>query len=132
MIKYKSVSSPKEQLSEKDDKVLSMRTPRQRGGIVKIEERRFTASCLRELYDQVLRFLDDEGLLERLRLYMPIRTSNKRYLLAANPYHPSGDDFRRPVQYVGYFMESHKNWEDGINHLRKMLDLCGLGAEYVG
>lgn len=116
-----------------EDNALKMRTPRQRGGIVRIGSKRFNASSVREFYEQTLRFLDSEGLLEKIKAHMPIRTSDKRYLLANNPSHPTGDSFRAPAQYRGYFMESHKNWADGVDHLnKKMLVLVGLSAEYLG
>ena len=90
------------------------RTPRQRGAIVEIGEKRFNVGSLADLYSQVLSFLDENGQLDRLKPYLPIATSTKRYLIANKPLHPNGKGFIRPVEYRGYFMESHKDYKNGI------------------
>lgn len=114
-----------------DDSALSNRTPRQRGAITEIDGNRFDASSLADLYEQVLIFLEKTHRLELLRSHMPIRTSNKRYLLAFKPVHPNGKEFVRPVEYRGYYMESHKDYKVGVGHLRKMLNLAGTSITYI-
>jgi hypothetical protein len=118
---------------QKEDYALSNRPPRVRGAIVEIGGKRFNADSLADLYSQMLRFLDANGQLDKLKPYLPIATSKKRYLIAAQPLHPNGEAFKRPVKYLGYFMESHKDWKNGISHLRsRILDRLGLPISYMG
>ena len=107
------------------------RAPRQRGVMVEIGGQLFSADSLADLYDQVLRFLADNNYLEKLVQHLPVATSAKRYLIAVEPFHPNGKAFVRPVEHQGYFMEAHKDYKNGINHLRKILDLCGLSLRYI-
>ena len=109
------------------------RPSRARGAIIEVEGHRFIAESIHDLYGQILRFLVDEGYLQKLKRYLPITTSPKRYLLAAKPVHPNGNDFVSPVEYRGYYMESHKDYKEGIIHLwEKMLKPCGLSLAYLG
>jgi hypothetical protein len=119
-------------VKQKEDYALLNRTPRQRGVIVEIGGKRFNADSLADLYSQVLRFLDANGQLDKLKPYLPIVTSKKRYLIAAQPLHPNGKGFVRPVEYQGYFMESHKDYKNGIPILRRILDRFGLSLSYRG
>ena len=115
-----------------DETSLLSRVPRQRGVSIEIDGNGFTADSLADLYGQVLRFLADNAHLAKLKPHLPVSTSSKRYFVAAKPFHPNGNEFVRPVEYQGFFMESHKDYKNGINHLRKILDLCGLTLVYVG
>jgi hypothetical protein len=117
---------------QNEDYALLNRTPRQRGAIVEIGGKRFNADTLADLYSQVLIFLDEKDQLDKLRPYLPISTSKKRYLISAQPFHPNGNGFTRPVEYRGYFMESHKDYKNGINSLRRILDRFGLSISYRG
>jgi hypothetical protein len=119
-------------VKQKEDHALLNRTPRQRGAIVEIGEKRFNVGSLADLYSQVLRFLDANGQLDKLKPYLPIATSKKRYLIADQPLHPNGKGFIRPVEYRGYFMESHKDYKNGIISLRRILDRLGLSLSYKG
>ncbi len=117
---------------QKEDYALLHRTPRQRGAIVEIGGKRFDAGSLSDLYSQVLRFLDANGQLDKLKSYLPIATSKVRYVIAAKPLHPNGRGFIRPVEYLGYFMESHQDYKNGIRSLRRILNHLGLSISYVG
>lgn len=110
---------------------LEKRLPRQRGVEVVIDNERMVATSLGELYEMVLRFLDKKGCLDKIGPRLPISTSSSRYLIATTPVHPNGNEFVRPIQYRDYYMESHKDYRNGLNHLRKLLDLCGLELKYV-
>ncbi|MBW2307970.1 MAG: hypothetical protein JRG73_13675 [Deltaproteobacteria bacterium] len=105
---------------------LLTRPSKQRGITIKVDGQSLTAVSVADLYRQVLRFLADEGYLNKLKVHLPIATSAKRYLVAAEPFHPNGKKFVHPVEYQGFHMEAHKDYRIGIKHLRKMLDLCGL------
>lgn len=117
---------------QKEDYALLNRTPRQRGAIVEIGGKRFNVGSLADLYNQVLRFLDANGQLDKLKPYLPIATSNKRYSIAALPVHPRGNEFVRPVEYLGYFMEAHQDYKNGIISLRRILNRLGLSLSYKG
>jgi hypothetical protein len=117
--------------SQNKDRSLLNRPPRSPGAIVEIGGKRFNADSLADLYSQVLRFLDENGQLDKLKPYLPIATSKKRYLIAAQPLHPNGKGFVRPVEHRGYFMESHKDYKNGIPILRRILDRFGLSVLYV-
>ncbi|UCF03229.1 MAG: hypothetical protein JSV14_06190 [Deltaproteobacteria bacterium] len=116
----------------KQTKDPSSRAPRERGVSVKVESQFFGAHSLADLYLQVLRFLCDHAHIQKIESHLPLSTSRKRYLIATNPVHPSGRGFFAPIEYDGYFMETHKSYETGIKHLRKMLDICGLSLDYLG
>ncbi|MCI0428396.1 MAG: hypothetical protein L0Z46_10310 [Nitrospiraceae bacterium] len=110
----------------------SNRASRQRGVVVEIQGRTFTADSLSDLYSQVLKFLSDNGHIEKLKRHLPVATSTQRYLIATDPVHPNGKKFVVPVEYKGHYMEAHKDYKNGVNHLRKMLTLCGLSLDYLG
>jgi hypothetical protein len=108
------------------------RLPRQKGIIVRLDETTVEADKLSDLYIEALKYLDKRGLLNKVNDAIPIATSSKRYLIAKSPVHPQGNDFRIPVEYKGYYMEAHKDYKEGIRHLCKMLNLCGVTLTYVG
>lgn len=83
-----------------------------------------------KLYKQVLEFLTHGNYLEKLPL--PVATGSKRYLLAREPKHQSGNAFVYPVEHKGYFMEAHKGREGGWSNLQKLLEMCGLSMEVSG
>lgn len=110
---------------------LSGRVPRQRGVTVQVDGQAIKAVSVPDLYDQILRFICDKGHIKKLKRHLPLATSSKRYLIATDPVHPNGKNFVLPVKYKGYCMEAHKDYKNGVNHLRKMLDLCGLSLSYL-
>ena len=110
---------------------LMYREPRQRGVVVKINGHLFKAVSVSDLYGQVLRFLHENGYLEKIKKHLPLFTSKARYLISTKPVHPKGNEFWEPVEYKGYYMEAHKDYKNGINHLQKLLDLCGLSLTYI-
>jgi len=90
------------------------------------------AETVWDLYEQTLKLLSDRGYLDRLEPHIPFKTSAKRYLIAKEPKHPSGRDFVVPIQYRGFYMESHKDYKTAINHLGQLLSKCGLAIRYMG
>lgn len=105
---------------------VSQREPRQRGVVIKLNGRRFDAQSLVDLYEQVLKYIYDHGYIDQIKHRLPVRTSSKRYIIARSPFHPNGNKFVIPIEYNGYFMEAHKDYKNGLNHLSKVLKLCGL------
>lgn len=78
----------------------------------------FTAKNIPDLYRQILKFLVECGDMNNIEL--PFATGPKRYLIAREPIHPSGQKFMTPVEYEGYFMEAHNNRTAAISNLEKL------------
>lgn len=88
---------------------------------VKINKKVFSNETVRLLFRDVLEFLVDNNILEKLPL--PWGTSNHRYIITneSNAKHPNGRNFFYPINYSGYTMESHYARERGLKVLG---DLC--------
>lgn len=110
---------------------LLYREPRQRGVVIKIDGHIFKAVSVSDLYGQVLKFLYENGYLEKIKKQLPLATSKNRYLISTRPVHPKGNVFWEPVEYKGHYMEAHKDYKNGINHLQKLIDLCDLSLTYI-
>lgn len=108
------------------------RKSRQRGVVVKLGEETIRANSISELYTETLKYLHQKGFLDNVKGYLPLATSKHRYLMAKSPIHPNGKEFVVPVEYGGYYMEAHKDYKNGIRHLCKLLDLCGVKLTYLG
>ena len=111
---------------------ISGRVPRERGATIEIDGHEMRAVSVRDMYEQVLKFIVDKGPSNRLKPLVPFRTSRERYLIAERPIHPNGNNFVITVKYGGYFMEAHKDYKNGIEHLRQLTDKLGLRLKYVG
>jgi len=96
---------------------------------VKIGDEVFSVSPVSGLYDNVLRYLCDSGLINKMAI--PFETSSKRYLIAKEPYHQRGNEFRVPIEYSGYYMEAHKDHKNGLNHLVNFLKTNGVGYQII-
>lgn len=96
-----------------------------------VGETEITAKNIPDLYLQVLRFLVENGSLENLEL--PISSGRKRNFLSRTPIHKDGSDFLAPVEFGGYYMESHSSRENGIRMLREFLETLGIESSvYAG
>lgn len=82
-----------------------------------------------DLYSQVLKILVERGALESLEL--PISSGRKRNLVSRSPIHKDGSNFLAPVEYGGYFMESHSSREQGMKILRGFLEDLGIESSVV-
>lgn len=107
------------------------RAPRERGARVKIGEETIEAVSVRDLYEQALRFFV-ENYKSKLQTILPLRTSRQRYLIARDPVHPGGNAFVVPVEVRGFHMEAHKDWKNGIEHLRALAGRLGVEIVYLG
>jgi hypothetical protein len=107
------------------------RVPRERGTTVQIGDTKIDAVSVRALYGQALRlFVERYG--SKLKSVVPIKTSGQRYLIALKPVHPSGKPFVKPVEFSGFYMESHKDYKNGLAHLRILCNRLGLHLKYFG
>ena len=89
------------------------------------------AVSVRDLYNQVLGWLVDEKMIAKVESSLPHRTSKQRYLISKKPIHPNGNPFVVPVEYKGYFMEAHKNYENAMAGLKQLGKLGGFKVEYI-
>ncbi|HEU0143539.1 MAG TPA: PD-(D/E)XK nuclease family protein [Nitrososphaera sp.] len=96
---------------------------------IKIGNSGFEQPSVSKLYQQVLKFLYDGNYLSNLEL--PIATGSKRYLLSTEPRHQRGNEFVKPVEYKGYFMEAHKSRDGALRDLAKLLEMSGLSMKIV-
>ena len=107
----------------------SSRIPRQRGITVIIDGREFRCKSVGDLYGKVLKFLYEGKHLDKLKPYLPYATSRKRFLISTTPLHPQGNRFMAPVEYKGYYMESHKSYQNAVKSLTDLLHLVDLSLE---
>jgi|ERR1700728_1559276 len=107
------------------------RVPRERGTTVQIGDDRVDAVSVRALYGQALKLFVERHR-SKLKSVVPIKTSGQRYLIALKPVHPSGKPFVKPVGFGGFYMESHKDYKNGIAHLRMLCRRLGLPLKYLG
>lgn len=77
-----------------------------------------------DLYQQVLKFLVDRGALDGLDL--PVSSGRARNFLSRTPEHKDGSRFLAPVEYGGYYMESHSSRKNGMRMLRDFLSTLGI------
>ncbi|MFZ2878169.1 MAG: PD-(D/E)XK nuclease family protein [Phototrophicaceae bacterium] len=96
---------------------------------ITIDGETIEATSIPELYTLTLEFLKAGGYLQDLQL--PVSTGYGRHLIAAEPTHPRGNAFLKPVEVDGVYMEAHKSREGGINDLFKFLETLGLEATNV-
>ena len=107
------------------------RAPRERGTTVQIGDRKIDAVSVRALYGQALKLFVERHS-SKLKSVVPLKTSGQRYLIALTPVHPSGKPFVKPVEFRGFYMESHKDYKNGIAHLRILSNRLGLLFKYLG
>jgi len=100
---------------------ISSRVPRERGITVEIDGQRIDAVSVRALYEEALKLFVAKHI-ARLKSIVPMKTSERRFLIALEDKHPSGRSFVIPVEYRGFYMEAHKDYKNAIEHLRS---LCG-------
>lgn len=99
---------------------------------IEIDGHVIRAISVKEMYQETLRYLLDNGHAKRVKDLVPFSTSSLRYLIADRPVHPNRKDFVVPVKCGGYFMEAHKSYKTGIEHLSRFVARMGLKLKYVG
>lgn len=92
---------------------------------IRVSNRDFAGDSLPDIYQEILEYLVDTKRIERLQL--PIATSSVRYILSKDPVHQRGNDFVVPILYNGYYLEGHKERDNGLRQLLEyVLKPCGL------
>lgn len=109
---------------------LTWRVPRERGTTVQIGDTKIDAVSVRALYGQALKLFVERHS-SKLKAVVPLKTSGQRCLIALKPIHPSGKPFVKPVEFGGFYMESHKDYKNGIAHLRILCSRLGLPLKYL-
>lgn len=98
---------------------------------VKINGQIFAAEILRDLLREVLVYLVDKKYVTKLP--MPWGTSKIRFIISNQnpPTHPNGRNFFNPVEYKGYFLETHYARERGLKVLDDLCQKLELEFEVV-
>tara|TARA_Y100000593_G_scaffold67698_1_gene124463 strand:+ start:177 stop:878 length:702 start_codon:yes stop_codon:yes gene_type:complete len=89
--------------------------------IIKVNNTTFNGKSLGDLYLQVLKYLIESNYSKRIDNILPYSTSSVRYFISKTPYHQRGNDFHSSVEYKGYYMESHKDYKNGLKSLKDFL-----------
>ena len=88
---------------------------------ITVNSQQITGYSVSSLYLKTLKYLIDSELLNKLSKSIPFETSNKRYLISKEPIHQEGNKFRVPIDYNGLYMETHKDYKNGLKHLSDFL-----------
>lgn len=98
---------------------------------VKIDNKVFTRDTVRQLFEDVLKYIIDENYI--LKLPLPWGTGKNRYIVTNEnpPVHPNGKAFFYPVIFEGYTIESHYSRERAIKVLSDLCENIGLEFEEV-
>ena len=112
--------------------IIAERIPRERGVTIEIDGHVIRAISVKEMYQETLRYLLDNGHSKRVKDLVPFSTSSLRYLIADRPVHPNRKDFFVSVKCGGYFMEAHKIYKTGIELLSQFIAKMGLKLKYLG
>jgi len=108
----------------------SRKSAKRKGAIVTVGNKTIKASTVGDLYYQALEYICDNDLIRKAESKIPYATSQVRFLIAKEPIHQRGNNFRAPIEYKGYYMETHKNYEQALKHLEDFLKECGLRIKY--
>ncbi|MFO1350691.1 MAG: PD-(D/E)XK nuclease family protein [Gammaproteobacteria bacterium] len=89
--------------------------------VVKINNQIFSNSIVRSLFEDILKYIVQQGSI--LKLPLPWGTSKQRYVITNQdpPKHPNNRSFFYPVKYNGYTMETHYARDRAMKVLS---DLC--------
>ena len=99
--------------------------------IIKVNNISFEGKSLGDLYLQVLKYLIEINYSKKIDDIVPYSTSSVRYFISKTPYHQRGNDFLSSVKYKGYYMESHKDYKNGLKSLKDFLLKLNIGMEVV-
>lgn len=110
---------------------LAPRSPRERGISVQIDDTRINAVSVRDLYLQFLQHMVNKKLITRIEQAIPHRTSKQRFLIARKATHPNGNSFVVPVDFDGFYMEAHKNYENAMSGLQQLAKIGGFSIREV-
>jgi hypothetical protein len=122
---------PSRHFVDRSQRYLPGRPPRERGARVEVGGEILHVDSVRDLCENVLRFVSKNGKRESVRSLLPYKTSSQRYLIAEKPIHPNGNRFVVPVQQGGFYMEAHKSYRTAIVQLEEFLAKLGVPFRYV-
>lgn len=125
----KSVRNPSSRNAVTDLNII--RSPRERGVVVKLNGERISASTVPDLCTKIMEFIYSKGLWSQFEKLAPYKTSTKRYLFSETPKHPLGNDFFVPLKHRNIYMEAHKNYATTIKQLGRLLSQLGIEFEYI-
>jgi PD-(D/E)XK nuclease superfamily len=98
---------------------------------VKIDNKVFARDTVRQLFEDVLKYIVDEDYI--LKLPLPWGIGKNRYIITNEnpPVHPNGRAFFYPVAFESYTIESHYSRERAIKVLSDISETLGLEFEEV-
>lgn len=98
---------------------------------VKINERVFVGISIKDLFTQILKYLVDNNLFDKIKL--PWGTGRSRYIISneENPIHPNGRSFFLPIKYKNYSMETHMDRKRGMKILDELTKKINLTFEVI-
>lgn len=116
---------------DRSQRYLPGRPARERGARVEIDGEILQIDSVRDLFENVLRFLSKNGKRAAVRSLLPYKTSSQRYLIADKAVHPNGNRFVVPVQHGEFYMEAHKSYRTAMIQLEEFLAKLGIPFRYV-
>lgn len=98
---------------------------------VQVDGKLISSETLRELFNDFLKYVVDNKLIDRLPL--PWGTTIKRYIITCDspPLHPTGRAFFYPVEYKGYILESHYARDRGLKVLGELCEELEIEFEIL-
>ncbi|MBN1581417.1 MAG: PD-(D/E)XK nuclease family protein [Anaerolineae bacterium] len=98
---------------------------------VRVDNKVFSNETLRLLFEDVLKYLVNQGYV--LTLPLPWGSSKQRYIITNEnpPTHPNGRPFFYPVDFEGYTMESHYARDRGMKVLNDLCDKLEIEFESI-
>jgi hypothetical protein len=98
---------------------------------VKIDNKVFARDTVRQLFEDVLKYIVDEEYV--LKLPLPWGVGKNRYIITneSPPVHPSGKPFFYPVAFENYTIESHYSRERAMKVLGALCKALGLEFEEI-
>lgn len=85
-------------------------------------------NSVKEYYLNILKYLVDNKIpMDKL---LPYETGPKRYLISKTPKHQKGNEFFAPIEYKGYFMETHKSIGSAATDILRFLDKLKVTLKY--
>jgi hypothetical protein len=98
---------------------------------IKIDSKVFTRDTVRQLFEDVLKYIVDEEHI--LKLPLPWGVGKNRYIITNESplVHPSGKPFFYPVAFESYTIESHYSRERAMKVLGALCEALGLEFEEI-
>jgi hypothetical protein len=95
---------------------------------ISINNKKILGNTVKEYYMNILKYLVDNKI--PMDKILPFETGTKRYLIAKNPIHQKGNNFFAPIEYKGYYMETHKSIDSAATDILRFLDKLNVKITY--